>query len=81
MKAKVTTRVVQDVAGTGSNSGASVGGRKGGPATRSSSRQRGRSASVDSRAGPARREAAASGGTGGARTEEIPVEGADAAGD
>ncbi|KAE9014941.1 hypothetical protein PR003_g5849 [Phytophthora rubi] len=81
MKAKVTTRVVQDVAGARSNAGASGGGRKDGPATRSSSRQRGRSASTGSRASPARRETATSGGTGSARTEEMPVEGADAAGD
>ncbi|KAE9098549.1 hypothetical protein PF010_g15520 [Phytophthora fragariae] len=87
MKAKVTTRVVQDVAGARSNAGGSGGGRKDGPATRSSSRQRGRSASTGSRASPARRETATSGGTGSgggtgsARTEEMPVEGADAAGD
>ncbi|KAE9353361.1 hypothetical protein PF008_g5037 [Phytophthora fragariae] len=87
MKAKVTTRVVQDVAGARSNAGGSGGGRKDGPATRTSSRQRGRSASTGSRASPARRETATSGGTGSGggtgstRTEEMPVEGADAAGD
>ncbi|KAE9210251.1 hypothetical protein PF002_g18873 [Phytophthora fragariae] len=61
MKAKVATSVVRDVAGTGSNSGASEG-KKG-------------------RASPALREAAASGGTGGARTQEMTVGGADDADD
>ncbi|KAE9280051.1 hypothetical protein PR003_g28065 [Phytophthora rubi] len=77
MKAKVTTRVVRDVAGTGSNSGASEG-KKGRP---SHKKQLSPAASVGSRASPALRVAAASGGTGGARTQEMTVVGADAADD